>query len=623
MDAFIPIGNTAHRLVVAVDFGTTYSGISWAHTAGMDRGAYIDDWPSSRSNLEGRYSPKAPTLLRYLNDSQVEWGYQIARDVQPQEVLSLFKLALYPNRFKGAIEDLGIPRNFENVDKNITDYLSGLYEHFLRTIKVKIGQAVFESTPVNFIVTVPAIWSEVARQRTLNAFERVPNLPDGHTTTLCSEPEAAAISAIGNLGRHDLKLGDSFVVVDAGGGTADLITYTITGLDPVLEVVEATEGTGDICGSNRINDRFIQLITSRFSGEEGWDEDLLHDAVEHFEKRTKKAFTVAALAQQEVFTIPMHGLNPNEELGINRRGRLLLKAEEMHMLFEPEVVKIIHLVKEQIAVSGVPIRKVLLVGGFGSSIYLRERLQIAIQDDASTGEEIEVFQPRYAWACTMSGAVMKGLQIARPKNKNYDVPTIKARTGRKHYGYEFSVQYNSAKHESLYMERFYDDSIGAWKVFVMEWFIKRGDLVSEDRPFRTTFNSRRPVSTGRPRSIICTVFVDESSEVAPLARDDNVRVLCHVTASLDHIPESELDRRLGIDGAMYYDLEIQIEAVYQSSLTVYTLIHKGRRYESVTAENSPENTIPDDPTSFISKSVAPAIGAQILNPSPDARLGER
>lgn len=83
------------------------------------------------------------------------------------------------------------------------------------------------------------------------------------------------------------------------------------------------------------------------------------------------------LTRYETFYIPMH-MSPNEELGINRRRRLVLKAEELHMLFEPEVVRITHLVKEQIALSGVSIRKVLLVGGFGSSMYLREVIEVEL-----------------------------------------------------------------------------------------------------------------------------------------------------------------------------------------------------------------------------------------------------
>lgn len=81
---------------------------------------------------------------------------------------------------------------------------------------------------------------------------------------------------------------------------------------------------------------------------------------------------MGSLTQHEQFSMPMSGLGRNPTLGINRRGRLSLRAEELHMLFEPEILRTIQLVKEQIALTSVPIRKILLVGGFGSSMYLKE-----------------------------------------------------------------------------------------------------------------------------------------------------------------------------------------------------------------------------------------------------------
>ncbi|KAI1759127.1 hypothetical protein GGR53DRAFT_471636 [Hypoxylon sp. FL1150] len=579
-----PAHGNDHKLVVGLDFGTTYSGIAWAHTniVGTDRRVWIEDWPSSRSTHGGVTSSKVPTLLRYLENDRVEWGFQIPHDVPPQEVLSLFKLGLEPDGFKRPIDAIGKSLNLGNVDRNITDYLSGLFGHFIHKIHSQIGRSTFESSPVQFVLTVPAIWSENAKQRTLEAFERVPNLPSGHSTSLLSEPEAAAIAAVQELVRHDLHINDSFVVVDAGGGTVDLITYTITNIHPMLEVVEATAGTGDICGSSRINDRFVQLLTSRFENEEGWNEDLLHDAVEYFERRTKKAFNMGSITHHERFSIPVGGLGRNTALGINRIGRLSLRAEELHMLFEPEIVRTIQLVKEQISLTSVPIRKILLVGGFGASIYLKERLQVAIDDDRSISNGIEILQPPNAWVSVVNGAVLKGLSLVRPTN--FDVPVVKARTGRKHYGHEWGVIYNAEKHLSLYSERYYDGADGDWRVPVMHWIIKRGDRVAEDQPFINEYCVNKPVAFGRVRSLTCTVYADQSSDVAPLARNGNVQVLCRVRANLDGIPETELERKVGVDGIMYYQLDVQLEAVYRSASTEYTLIYKGKRYQTVTAE---------------------------------------
>lgn len=65
--------------------------------------------------------------------------------------------------------------------------------------------------------------------------------------------------------------------------------------------------------------------------------------------------------------------------------------------------------------------------------------------------------------------------------------------------------------------------------------------------------------------MLLTVYEDEHSEVAPLARtgrdDDNVRPLCTVKADLHAIPESQISQRRGKDGFMYYYLEGEIEAI--------------------------------------------------------------
>ena len=128
-------------------------------------------------------------------------------------------------------------RGGRNVDKLVTDYLSALGEHLLYTLKEKLGEGVVRSTPLEFVVTVPAIWSDLAKDKTKQACQRASGF--SHTTFpihLISEPEAAAIYALHGLDPHGLSVGDSFVICDAGGGTVDLISYTITSLRPILEV---------------------------------------------------------------------------------------------------------------------------------------------------------------------------------------------------------------------------------------------------------------------------------------------------------------------------------------------------------------------------------------------------
>ncbi|KAI0835970.1 hypothetical protein F5Y06DRAFT_288785 [Hypoxylon sp. FL0890] len=553
-----PNNGSKRRIVVGIDFGTTFSAIAWAETEGELKRRIID-WSRSRISTGIVCPHKVPTQLRYSGDGHFEWGYQIPYDAQPQDILSLFKLGLEPDKFRSSIDSIGKALNFDNVDQKITDYLTGLLGHFRDVVVDQITSDTFQNTPMQFVLTVPAIWSDRAKQRTIEAFERVPNLPKDHSTTLLSEPEAAAIAALQEINHHDLKVNDSIIIVDAGGGTVDLITYTITSLHPVLEVVEAAEGTGDFCGSTRINDRFIQFLTSKLEGEEGWDDVVLYRAVEHFERDTKRRFNMDSLTQSEPFFIPVRGLNANNDLRVNRRGQFALRPEELHMFFEPDILKIIQLVREQIAMSDVRIRKILLVGGYGSSMYLRERLRIAVQRDSSMGNDIEILQPPNAWTSVVNGAVMKGLSLV--KSQNCDVAIVKARAARKHYGYEFGVVFDREKHQSLRWAQYYDGRTGDWKVPAMEWIVKRGDLISENKPFQKNIIQSRLVSLGRPDKIIFSVFVDEMSDVPPLGRNGNVKVLCRVTANIDHISEDQLTKELGVDRQMYYDLKFQIESV--------------------------------------------------------------
>lgn len=281
------------------------------------------------------------------------------------------------------------------------------------------------------------------------------------------EPEAAAIYALHGLDPHGLKIGDSFVICDAGGGTVDLISYTITNLRPILEVQEAAPGTGALCGSTYLNLRFAKFLRAKLGREDGFDDEVMAEAMDRFEQSVKRQFTMHA-APDETYTIPVAGMANNRELGISR-GRYALKASDLQVIFEPVVQEVINLVKGQIAASNVPIRAVLLVGGFGASSYLKERLR------SSTDRNIQIMQPPNAWLAVVQGAVMKGLAQSAPEK----LTTVKVqnRKARKHYGTEWRSRYDEKLHKDLESKKHWCGLDGCWKVYTMEWFIKRVRLI--------------------------------------------------------------------------------------------------------------------------------------------------
>lgn len=62
-----------------------------------------------------------------------------------------------------------------------------------------------------------------------------------------------------------------------------MISYRIKSLYPRLQVEEITTGTGGLCGSVFLNRRFIDFITRKLSGQQGWDEEVLSEASERFD----------------------------------------------------------------------------------------------------------------------------------------------------------------------------------------------------------------------------------------------------------------------------------------------------------------------------------------------------
>lgn len=87
--------NDQRKLIVGIDFGTTYTGVAWAETRRVCRYTpitalhdslltspqaddihVIDTWPSRLGSHEGESSVKVPTQLRYTPRG-TEWGFQI------------------------------------------------------------------------------------------------------------------------------------------------------------------------------------------------------------------------------------------------------------------------------------------------------------------------------------------------------------------------------------------------------------------------------------------------------------------------------------------------------------------------------------------------------------------
>lgn len=120
------------------------------------------------------------------------------------------------------------------------------------------------------------MWSDAAQAKTRACAENA-GMGVGSSLQIVSEPEAAAIYALDAMDPHHIKKGDTFVLCDAGGGTVDLISYTVSALKPKLQLSEASPGSGSLCGSSFLNRIFQRFLEDKLGNQPGWDQDVLEE----------------------------------------------------------------------------------------------------------------------------------------------------------------------------------------------------------------------------------------------------------------------------------------------------------------------------------------------------------
>ena len=318
-----------------------------------------------------------------------------------------------------------------------------------------------QMTVIDFILTVPAIWSDAAKQITHDAAARA-GMGNEHSLQLLSEPESAAVYTLKTMESPQIRVNDRIIVCDAGGGTVDLITYNIQQIAPTLSVVECAAGSGDFCGSTFIDREFEKLFIRRMDSH-------YHNVSVPHRQTTIKNFETAKLAfrndpNQKSFYVNVPTVGSLDEAGV-KSGNFVITSEEMRSLFDPVIDQVMALLHAQIdAVTHGPhkVNSILLVGGFGESEYLFQRVQAW----AGTHFGIQVIQPREAGTAIVRGAVLKGLE---PKQ---GARTQIVRRARRWYGVPINAPFIPEKH--LEQDAMYDQQTGQKLAKdQISWFIRK------------------------------------------------------------------------------------------------------------------------------------------------------
>ncbi|KAG6060631.1 hypothetical protein E4U17_003803 [Claviceps sp. LM77 group G4] len=624
----------ADRLIVGVDFGTTFSGVAAVYTATPDDIEIIKTWPGGN----GITSDKVPTELTYDVSAHParparpsnaapfsssfspsppsssssppspspspsptpKWGFQFRPEEPRLRCIKLFldpiqKLPFYVSHLDTAAQ---LKRANRTVVDAVSDYLTQIRRHTMETLSRRYGTAFMASTRVEFVLTCPAVWSDAAKHRTLLAAERA-GMGQRGEIRMVSEPEAAAVYTLKVMGGGSLVVGDHFVVCDAGGGTVDLIAYKIKSLHP-LRVEESAVGTGGLCGSAFLNYRFEEHVRNRL-GHARFDEMKTLKAktwqmgLRYFEEFVKRNFDEEE--HQEVH-VPFPGLPDDETAGLDS-GFLIMTAPQIRDIFAPVVQEVCDLVQGQVdglRSQGGTVSGIILVGGFGQSEHLYRRLKahfsstappppyserplreaddetggIALAAAAPQNGSIEVMQPVYAWTAVVRGAVLRGLEGSM----------VVSRRSRMHYGTSYATVYDEGKH--ALGERYWSPLWERWMVSNrMQWHIAKGDALSPLEPI--AFHYTRNFRPGQSLIVTDDLLACEADD-PPKAFTRDLTHVCTLMTDLSAVPGGLFTRLTTTRGVEFRNLDFTLEMIVDSAGLGFELKVDGERYGRVEAE---------------------------------------
>ncbi|KAK2609277.1 hypothetical protein QQS21_002212 [Conoideocrella luteorostrata] len=484
------------------------------------------DWPGTN----GVSAPKTPTIVRYKKlESAFEWGAVAER---AEDAIIGIKLLLDPSQkrpeYLSVYSSQKIRSSLPKPAVNIaSDLIGKFYERAISEISKTVPQDYFDLCSKEYVLTVPAVWSDAAKHATMTAAK----LAGIYPVTLIKEPEAAALYAARSIG-FALKANDAFVVCDAGGGTVDLISYEIESTVPTLRVKELVPGTGGMSGSIGLNARFAAEV-QEIVGEEQWR--ALQEtrgwtrALKQFDEEIKRAFN-GDENQSFWLDFPMAHLQDNETRRL-RNDAWEMTGRDLTRIFEPLIKDIINLIQEQVEQSrnkrhGKDVDGILLVGGFGSSQYLRQMVRKHFPS-------IEAIQPNDAWAAVVKGAVVSKIP------QQAIVASISA---PRHYGVEAWCKYD---HEIDMGRPSNEDRSGRVEVQRMTWYIKKGDTLRRDQKIKFPFYRQVDRNFDSSELHFDSELYQCDDLTAPdhRAKSTKVKLNCTVTCDLSRVAKCHFRKR--------------------------------------------------------------------------------
>ncbi|XP_052819951.1 heat shock 70 kDa protein 12A-like [Mya arenaria] len=445
-------------LVAAFDFGTTYSGYafsfrddpnkiqanqSWKARGGTSRLMSLKTSTSVLLNPKGKFNKfcfDAEDTYASLAEEEKHHGWRLFRR---------FKMVLHSN--KHLTKDVTVE---DFCGEKMTAFplfvmsIEYLREHLLKAVtKQKIG---IKETDIFYVLTIPAIWDDNAKRFMRDAAVAAHIDPD--RLKLALEPECASIwcETLGVAVKGTVAIaGSQYMVVDLGGGTADI---SIHERKPDGTLKEIHKASGGPWGGIFVDENYMKMLY-RLYGEEALielrktDMDDYFDITREFEHK-KRSFdtenTNHVVVRPSVLLRELADKHTKQSLEeriaaldiqdnfikLMSKDKLKIDGTVIESLFEGPIDLLIEHIKSLLAEARMKcVRTIILVGGFGESPYVQERIKKEIAG-------VRLIVPPDAGLAVLKGAVRFG----------HNPAIVSSRKMKYTYGTDAFMDFDEKKH---------------------------------------------------------------------------------------------------------------------------------------------------------------------------------
>ncbi|KAF5552463.1 hypothetical protein FNAPI_7052 [Fusarium napiforme] len=326
-----PGGRT--RVIVGIDLGTTFSGISYAVLPQNLNIPISFLWQVDRRPYQ-----KVPTQIE-ASGTTIEW----------------FKLSLL--RRDDLEKDILIQRTVDVA----AVYLRRIWKVFREELRYKVTDPHIQIT-----FTVPILWPDYARKSIYEALHQA-NIINNNVELapkFVAEPEAAALAIFSAAGYLDGELfskvrpGQVVIVCDCGGGTTcsypfkDTAAYEICSVHP-FRVREVLLGQRILAEAYSMGDRFMKLMKEKIAQvlsprafQALKDEDFARLAYTHWDEGVKMSFSNNF--EDKRIELPFHWVGTQRRrMGVRQSVHIEFNHDEIASIFNPIVERITTLIETE------------------------------------------------------------------------------------------------------------------------------------------------------------------------------------------------------------------------------------------------------------------------------------